>query len=182
MLFVLFFLMILLIPHPADASEKAKSVSAEFATTSEQLPPLHIDNRPEVLKRFLELYDSPLAVEAQTFVDEADKNHIDWKLLPAISGVESTFGLAVPSHCPNAWGYNIYAGHTRCFTDYKEAIQVISYDIRHLYINQWEATNIYSLGRLYAASPTWAQRVNMYMGQIDDFNSKISTPTLPISL
>ena len=182
-LFVLFFLITYFIPQKVDASEKAKSVSAEFITASEEpLPVHHIDNRGDVLKRFLERYDSPLADESQTFVLEADKNHIDWKLLPAISGVESTFGQAVPPDCPNAWGYNIYDGHTRCFTDFKEAIQVISYDIRHVYMDQWGATDVYSLGHLYAASPTWPQRVAMYMQQIDDFDNKVSSPTLPISL
>lgn len=166
------------------AEEKAKSVSASLSLSSSASAEAYLsdDNRAEVLKKFLQQYDADLASSAQTFVEEADKNNIDWKLLPAISGVESTFGQAVPYQCNNAWGYNIYGDHVRCFASYDAAVTVISYDIRHLYMDQWHATDIYSIGHRYAASPTWAQRVAMFSDQIQDFYNKTSSPTLPISL
>ncbi len=181
---VLFFsILFLLVPISANANVKIKSVSASLeASSSATLLEYNNDNRAEVLQQFLDQYDTELASESQTFVEEADKNNIDWKLLPAISGVESTFGQAVPFNCNNAWGYNIYGNTVRCFPSYKEAITIISYDIRHLYMNQWGATDVYSIGRLYAASPTWAERVAMYMQEIQDLDNKTSSPALPISL
>jgi hypothetical protein len=182
---VLFFSIFLLASSGSSyADEKAKSVSASLAASGSAVPvdSMKHDNRAEVLKKFLEQYDADLASNAQTFVDEADKNNIDWKLVPAISGVESTFGQAIPYHCNNAWGYNIYGDHTRCFATYKDAITVISHDLRHLYMDQWGATDIYSIGHRYAASPTWAQRVTMFSQQIQDFYDKTNSPTLPISI
>lgn len=170
----------------AHAEEKAKSVSASFAATSSASASTFIykghDNRVEALRKFLERYDSPLAPDAPTFVAEADKNNIDWKLVAAISGVESTWAHAEPSNCFNSWGYNIYGDHVRCFASYKDAITTISYDLRHLYMNQWGAQDVYSIGHRYAASPTWAERVAGNMASIQNFADKTESPTLPISL
>src|SRR5260221_11664026 len=74
-----------------QAQEKASGSSATLQTT---LTDRGLDNRGASLKKFLTQYDSPLAPFADTFVAEADANNIDWKLLVAISGVETTFGKA----------------------------------------------------------------------------------------
>lgn len=183
--FVLFFSFLLLLSKTsAYADEKAKSVSASLAASSSAS---HVeykarDTRVDALRNFLQKYDSPLADYAPTFVEEADKNNIDWRLVAAISGVESTWAHAEPENCHNSWGYNIYGDHVRCFASYTDAIQVISYDLRHLYMDQWGATDVYSIGRRYAASPTWAARVAGNMQSIQDFTDKTSSPTLPISL
>ena len=182
-LFFSFFFSVIL--RPAYAEDPQKSSSAILEATSSAAPDIlydHYDHRVETLKRFLEKYNSDFAQNAQVFVDEADKNNLDWKLLVAISGVESTFGQAVPPNCNNAWGYNIYGDHRRCFDSYAEAIKTISYDIRHLYMDTWGATDVYSIGGMYAASPTWAQRVVANMQSIQDFADKTASPTLPISL
>lgn len=111
---------------------------------------------------------------------QADMYHIDWRLLVAISGVESTFGKAVP--CTNAWGYNIYGDNMRCFDSYPDAIRIISQDIRFKYMDTWNATDVYSIGHIYAASPTWAHRVTFFMNQIQAFSLRPENQPLPISL
>src|SRR5579875_3181716 len=56
--------------------------------------PSHI--RPDVratrLQRFLNRIHSPVAPLSAEFVREADENHLDWRLLPSISVVESSGG------------------------------------------------------------------------------------------
>ena len=168
-------LLLLTTTFKIQAQEKASGSSATFADINAQLV---VDTRSQVLRKYLEHYNSPLAPFAQTFVAQADANNIDWKLLVAISGVESTFGKAEP--CINAWGYNIYGKTTRCFDTYPDAIKTISQDLRYKYMNQWGATDVYSIGRIYAASPTWASRVTYFMDQIDAF--ALANQPLPISL
>jgi len=168
-------------PQKASAAEKATLISASFikpleVTTREQ------DNRAQLLKKFLEKRNSPLAKNAATFVNEADKYNIDWKLVAAISGVESTFGQAVPYNCNNAWGYNIYGDTTRCFETYDAAIAVISHDLRTLYMNQWGAQDVYQIGAHYAASKTWASRVDGFMADIQAFADKPAVQPLSITL
>src|SRR5690348_2794535 len=54
------------------------------------------DERVTRLQAFLQTYNSPLADDAKTFVAQADRNNLDWKLVAAIAGVESTFGKEIP--------------------------------------------------------------------------------------
>ena len=141
------------------------------------------DNRAAILQAFLEQYNSPLAGHAETFVKEADANNLDWKMVAAISGVESTFGEAIPPYSYNAWGYNVYGTTVRRFDSWDDGITTVSTDLRQIYMNQRGATNIYQIGATYAASPTWASRVQGYMDSIEQFSNNYPTkPTLPISL
>ena len=170
--------LLLLTPQKIQAQEKASGSSATFSdiVVRQQFE----DTRVRVLQRYLQQQGSPLAPYAQEFVAQADYYHIDWKLLVAISGVESTFGKAVP--CTNAWGFGIYGDQTMCFASYNQAIHTISESIRDQYMDRWGATNVYSIGNLYAASPTWADRVTYFMNQIEAFSLRPSNQPLSISI
>src|SRR4051812_48196694 len=91
---VLFALLTPLLAQPAHASDKLAGMSAStFIPSKEELIS---DNRAKALKAFLEKSNSPLADSAETFVASADKYNLDWKLVAAISGLESGFGKAIP--------------------------------------------------------------------------------------
>ena len=49
--------------------------------------------KAEKIDTLLEKYKSPLVGYGMKFVTEAEKHDIDWRLLVAISGRESTFGI-----------------------------------------------------------------------------------------
>ncbi len=166
----------LFLPSKIQAQEQASGSSATFNTL---LIARSSDNRAEILRKYLEHYNSPLAIYAQVFVNQADLYNLDWRFVAAISGVESTFGKAVP--CTNAWGWNIPDDeHIFCFHSYDEGIRVISRDLRKKYIDQWGAEDVWSIGRRYAASPTWASRVVYFMNDMENFAISQNTP-LPIS-
>lgn len=166
-----------LIPPQIRAQEKASGSSATFSdiVLQQQIE----DSRVVVLRKYLEQQGSPLAPYASDFVKDADTYNLDWKLLVAISGVESTFGKAVP--CTNAWGFGVYGDQTLCFNSYPEAIQTISKTLREQYMDKWGATDVYAIGSLYAASPTWADRVTFFMNQIEAFSLRPSNQPLSIS-
>jgi len=161
----------------AYALEKASASSAVLET-----PKKKTDERAKILEKFLESYNSPLSKSARTFVGEADKNKIDWKFVAAISGVESTFGHQIPYNSYNAWGWGIYGDNMIRFNSYDEGIKVISKSLREQYINSWKAGDVYAIGRLYAASPTWAQRVEYFMKKIDEFALKNPGENLSLSI
>lgn len=166
----------LLNPFKVQAQEQA---SGSSATLNDILIARGNDHRAEILRKYLEMHDSPLSPYAQTFVAQADLYHLDWKFLVAISGVESTFGKAVP--CTNAWGWGVYGSHTYCFDSYDNAIRTISKDLREKYIDKWGADDVYSIGRMYASSPAWADHVVYFMNDIDSFAVSQNVP-LSISL
>lgn len=168
-----FFFLLILILHQSSISfvyaqkeAGASAVPASLSTEEQQ------DYRVKILKEFLDQYNSPFADKAAVFVREADKNNIDWRLLVAISGVESTFGQQIPYNANNAWGWGIYGDNMIRFATWDEAITTISKELRERYINQWGAQDVYQIGKFYAASPTWAQRVDYFMQKIDSFALK----------
>lgn len=50
------------------------------------------DIREAILRRFLKESHSPVESYAQTFIQEADEHHLDWRLLPSLALVESGAG------------------------------------------------------------------------------------------
>lgn len=127
------------------------------------------DYRVENLRNFLLKFNSPLAPYAQDFVTYADANGLDYRLVPSISGVESTFGKAIPSNSFNAYGW---ANGNYSFTSWSDSIGVVSATIRTEYIEKG-ATTISKIARRYAPpSSTWGGKVKYFEGKID---------TLPLS-
>jgi hypothetical protein len=63
------------------------------------------DSRSIALKEFLIDYNSPMYPYADTFISEADKYGLDWRLVVSISGVESAFGNLIPYKSNNACGW-----------------------------------------------------------------------------
>jgi hypothetical protein len=139
------------------------------------------DSRVRILREYLEKYKSPLVPYAGTFVEIADKYNLDWKLVAAISGVESTFGREIPYESFNGWGWGIYGDNMIRFSSWNEGIETISEGLRNKYINKWGAKDVYEIGKFYAASPTWAQRVEYFMNEIEKYQ-KLSLANLSISL
>jgi len=163
---------------PVYAQEFSAGSSAALLKPSNQKTS---DSRVRILREYLEKYNSPLVPYAGTFVENADKYNLDWKLVAAISGVESTFGREIPNDSYNGWGWGIYGDNMIRFSSWTEGIQTISEGLRTKYMNQWGAKDVYQIGKLYAASPTWAQRVEYFMNSIEDYKN-LSLANLPISL
>lgn len=166
----------------AHAYDHTSDVSAFMAAPQDITPQnMVVDNRAEILRSYLEQYNSPLAAHAETFIKEADANNLDWRMVAAISGVESGFGEAIPPYSYNAWGYNVYGPYVRRFTSWDDGITTVSTDLRRIYINGRGAKNVYQIGATYAADPAWAWKVQKYMNEIDQYATQFDKPTLSIS-
>lgn len=126
-----------------------------------------IDPRADVLKDYLAKYNSPLQNNAQDFIDAADTYDVDWKLVPAISGVESTFGKFTPGGF-NGWGWGVYGDNRIYFKSWREAIFTITKGLKDGYIDKG-LTDPYSMNRKYAASPHWGTKVSHFMNDIEKF-------------
>ncbi|PIU33024.1 hypothetical protein COY29_00145 [Candidatus Woesebacteria bacterium CG_4_10_14_0_2_um_filter_39_14] len=165
------------IPKPVQAQEEKLIMAGVSGVLKTE--PIQLDNRLEKLTAFLEKYDSPLVPYAETFVFMADKYQIDWKLLPAITGVESTFGKQIPFNSYNAYGWN--NGNYR-FQSWEDSIEIVSKALKEKYYNRG-LDNPYKIGRVYAPpSPFWGNRVNNFMKMIEpiSINSPLSALTLTI--
>ena len=161
------------------AQEKASASSAKIVIAETE--PVD-DYRVKILSDYLKENNSPLAPYAKDFVDNADKYNLDWKLVAAISGVESTYGQAIPVNSYNAWGWGVYGDNVIRFASWKEGIETISQGLRERYMNQWGGKDIYQIGAMYASSPAWASHVERTMNQIQDFTLRNPKDTLSLSL
>jgi hypothetical protein len=67
-------------------------------------PPIVMDPRTARLKRFFSSLHCPIFNLAEDFVQAADDNHLDWRLLPSISVIESSGGKAYRNNNIFGWG------------------------------------------------------------------------------
>jgi len=144
---------------------RASTTVSESATIRKDIKiEASFDYRVINLESFLERYNSPISSYAPYFVEFADTYGIDYRLVPAITGVESTFGKHIPQGSFNAYGW---ANGKYKFTSWEQSIEVVTSTLRTRYIDRGALT-VNSIGRRYAPpSSTWAGKVNFFIKRID---------------
>ncbi len=91
------------------------------------------DPRLDTLRRFFGKTHCPALTYAPVFLEAADRNGLDWRLLPSISFVESTGGKAAPNN--NFFGWD--SGRAK-FSSPAAGIQAVAYRLTHIsrYLNK----------------------------------------------
>ena len=149
----------------AGPTESGVSAIPKFKAVNEAV----FDYRVYTLRKFLNKYNSPLTPYSLEFITQADYYGLDWRMVPAISGVESTFGKRIPAGSYNAYGW---ANGKYSFKSWPDSIQIVSQALIEKYMDKG-ATSIAKIAKRYAPpSSTWGTKVNYFVGKID---------TLPLS-
>lgn len=160
--YIICFVLLLLLPAPARAG------SVPVAGTSGMLSAYNrtkTDQRDSRLRRFLSKYNSPLISYSKFIVLLADKYEIDWRLVTAIAGVESTFCRAIPYNSYNCWGWK---NGKHAFSGYTEALEKVSKTLGTRYYGRGLDTPE-AIAPVYAPpSSTWARNVRFFMNRIED--------------
>lgn len=140
------------------------------------------DERPAFLKAYLRSKHSPFADDAEYFVKEADRLNLNWKLVAAIGGVESSFGQHIPTNSYNAWGWGVFTGANDGihFTSWKDGITKVSEGLRYNYIDKGAKT-VDEIGQIYAASPVWSSKVKWIIADMEQFHPA-SSDTLGVTI
>lgn len=163
---ILLLLVLALLGTRTARAQTVSQPSAELVIPEYHSP---YDYRVENLRDFFEKYNSPLVDYAENFVACADQNNIDYRLVPAITGVESTFGKHIPEGSYNAYGW---ANGEYTFESWEDSIAHVSEILKTKYIDKG-AESVYEIARIYAPpSTTWGKNVAYFMTKID---------TLPLS-
>lgn len=131
-----------------------------------QIQPKELDKRAKVLSEYFAKYNSPFENHAQDFIDAADTFGVDWKLVPSIAGVESTFGKR--SYGFNAWGWGIYGDNRLNFNSWRSGIFTVTQGLKQNYIDKG-LTDPYSMNRIYATSREWGWKVAFFMNDLTRF-------------
>lgn len=120
-------------------------------------------------------YDTPLAGHGMKFVLEAEKNDIDWRLLPAIAMRESTGGLHACKKVPNSvFGYG---SCKMSFNSIDESIEIVAHNLggnnpntaRH-YDNK---TTLQILRKYNSVISSYPKQVTKIMKKISDDGNEI---------
>ena len=163
----------LLTPKTVFASEVAGNSGAL------KVPEVRVDTRPQRLASFLESMKSPLAPYAQAFVEAADRHQIDWRLLAAIAGVESTFGQYMITDTYNAYGWG---GGTIRFKSWEDSIDQVSKALAEKYYAQGRNTPA-KIGPVYCPpNPTWSKNVSWFMEKIENYQENLDISKLNLTI
>lgn len=178
------FCLIIFASHALGSPAKLTLITPQNQVTPFSAPPpgeavlgesvVRQEARPLILKKFLESYNSPLASQAQTLIDAADKFGLDWRLLPAIAGQESTFCRTVPENSHNCWGWAIHERYTKKFETWEGAIEVVARGLKEDYIDEGLVTPEEIMIRYCPRSITerdgsWAKAINYFIWALENF-------------
>lgn len=128
------------------------------------------DARPELVKQYLEYYNSPLSPLADYIVQTEDKYQIDYRLLPAIAQQESNLCKVIPPNSYNCWGWGINSASNLGFSSYKEAIDAVAKGIKTDYIDQGYKTVSQIMYKYNPNSPGGAETksVTQFMSDMEE--------------
>lgn len=131
-----------------------------------------VDPRVIAMNKFLTDYHSPMANNAETFVREADKYGLDWRLIASISGVESAFGNLVPAGTNNGWGWRGVNGNAAGWSIFESWESAIIHITERMALGYGTNLTPFEIEPRYCppcgANPAhaWANGVTRFMGQL----------------
>ncbi|MGI5897607.1 MAG: hypothetical protein ACOX6Q_00375 [Candidatus Dojkabacteria bacterium] len=139
-----------------------------------------MDSRILAMNKFLKDYHSPMAKYAKTFVEEADKYGLDWRLLASISGVESAFGNIIPANSNNAWGWRGINGNEAGWSMFSSWNHAISHITERIAVGYGTNLSPFDMESTYCPpcglnpEHAWANGVNNYMNQLSYYLNNLS--------
>lgn len=126
------------------------------------------DARAEIVRQYLQKYNSPLVPYAQKIVDTEDKYGLDFRLIPAIAQQESNLCHIIPYNSHNCWGWGITSESSLAFSSYDEAIETVSKGLKENYIDKGYLTPDQIMKKYTPSSPgSWAKGVNEFMANME---------------
>lgn len=140
----------------SDAIENQTVTSKSFSNRTSDL--VSIRERAERIKKFYAKWNSPMADHAEFIVETADHFGIDWRLIPAISIVESSGGI----FCFKP--YNAFGWGSRGFANFEESIYTVTKGIATGY----GSDNPLLIAHIYCppTAEIWGAKVSNLMSQI----------------
>ena len=131
------------------------------------------DPRVIAMQQFLLAYNSPMYPFAKTFIEEAEKYGLDWRLVASISGVESAFGNLIPRGTNNAWGWRGINPTDRGWSQFDTWAHGISIVTSGLALGYGISLTPFQIEPTYCPpcgenpAHVWANGVSRYMRELD---------------
>jgi hypothetical protein len=117
------------------------------------------DPRLICLERFFAQANCPALKLADVFLEAADDYHLDWRLLPSLSFVETGGGRAAVNN--NLFGWDCGRAH---FDSFAAGIHHVGFTLTHR--RPYRHKNVAQILAVYNPDPEYAQKVTAVMRQI----------------
>lgn len=126
------------------------------------------DARLEIVRQYLEKYNSPLLPYAQFLIDASDHYDLDFRLLAAIAQQESNLCKKAPADSYNCWGWGVHSRGTLRFSSYQEAIEAVAKGLREEYFDKGYVTPELIMSKYTPlSSGTWAGGVRQFLEEME---------------
>ena len=142
-------------------------VASAFGNTLVENPPALRDNRYDRLESFFQSFGCPTPHYVDEYLGAADSYAIDYRLLPAISVLESTCG--VYQRLNNRWGWD---SARKGFSSFRAGLQYIARQLSEgrFYKNKSLEEKVH----MYNPNPQYAQQVRKLMIKIDNRSAVVA--------
>ena len=136
------------------------------------------DLRAVQMHEVLLKYDSPMIGLENVLIETAEKYGLDWTLLAAIAGTESSFARRMPYGCINPYGWGIYGDNKLCFKTLEDSIEGVASGLAKKY----NISSVESIARTYNTVSTagWISHTKYFINKIK--TAQIPVSALPITL
>ncbi len=136
------------------------------------------DPRVIQMNQVLVKYNSPMVGHEAELIKIAEKYKLDWTLMAAIAGTESSFGRRMPYECLNPYGWGVGGVNKLCFKSFPDAAEAVASGLAKKY-------NISSLETIAAtynkvSTEGWISHTKFFMNKIK--STEIPVSSLPITL
>ncbi|MFA6250730.1 MAG: hypothetical protein WC686_04500 [Candidatus Shapirobacteria bacterium] len=126
------------------------------------------DSRPELIRRYLEKYKSPLAPYANLIVDLSEENGFDYYWMVAIAQQESNLCKKIPVNSYNCWGYGIHSKGTLRFENYEIALKTYAEYLKRQYFDKGLTTPEQIMKKYCPNSNgSWARGVQQFITELE---------------
>jgi hypothetical protein len=145
-------------------------VASAYGNAVTENPPVFRDTRYDRLESFFQSFGCPAPHYVNEYVGAADSYAIDYRLLPAISVLESTCGLY--QRLNNRWGWD---SARKGFSSFRAGLQYIARQLSEgrFYKNKSLDEKV----RMYNPNPEYARQVRKLMLKIDNRSAVLAQET-----
>jgi hypothetical protein len=127
------------------------------------------DARPEIIRQYLNKYQSPLEPYSNLIVDLSDQYNFDYRWLVAIAQQESGLCLHIPENSYNCWGWGIYGDKVTRFDSYEDALRRISPQFTKIFLQGDHSKDPVEVMKTYTppSDGSWADGVSSFFGNLE---------------
>jgi len=136
------------------------------------------DPRAAQMRVVLAKYKSPMVGLEDVLIKTAEKYNLDWTLMAAIAGTESSFARRMPANCNNPYGWGIYGDNKLCFKSLEDSIEGVAAGLS----SKYNISSLESIAHTYNTVSTdgWITHTKFFMNKIK--TAQVPVSSLPITL